>query len=631
MSKLIALLILISGLLIAGKSFLFGGEWSKACREISSDIAICAASDMAKVPNNGIVKLEHSQFSIAEGPLTIQAARNETVAFQLIIQNRNHTGSESLSLSVQALRDADGNRLPEKSVQLFQAWYHYVDKGGYTWGPDSTVLPWPEYYPDALIPQYASCGDSTDPFYEAFTVPATDAGLQSVWVDIYVPREQAAGIYKTAITAKLDSGEDVKIPVELTVWAATLPDKPSFDAVGEVYLGYVQEGVGMDIQSDAWREMSHCYQTLAHQHRMTFIERSPVLQDGSDWTAYDAAYDPVLTGTLFSEQNGYFGTGVDTPVSVWRTPWPQEYDVELAAPLTDAKLEEYSILAKNWWNHVSEKNWLETEYFAYVFDEIDGPLETEDESGERQRYLAMAHAEMDRVQTALDAGAGDNNIDLLWTSHSDPSIWAGDEALDLSGKVRWWAPNAAAANPQFFAERKKNKEKIWFYHDGHPSVGVHSINASGIELRTWGVIGARYQFDGQFMWSVNLGSDEQPFARPSYKDDDDRFGNGVMVYPGNQLDKIGYRSEPGPIPSMRLKSWRRGLQDAELVLLAEKAGKGDQVRKLLEFMIPEALGDADGDAKWPTDSAVWIDFHQDLLKLASGHDIEVMTETTQGR
>jgi hypothetical protein len=136
-------------------------------------------------------------------------------------------------------------------------------------------------------------------------------------------------------------------------------------------------------------------------------------------------------------------------------------------------------------------------------------------------------------------------------------------------------------------------------------------------MRTWGVISARYHFDGQLMWAVNLGNDEQPFALPSYKDDDDRFGNGVMLYPGNQLPKIGFPATPGPMPSMRLKAWRRGLQDAELAVLARTTDKQSEVDELLKTMIPNALSDARDEAEWPNDPAQWIDFHLELLRLAS--------------
>ncbi|HBR96834.1 MAG TPA: hypothetical protein DD979_05590 [Gammaproteobacteria bacterium] len=595
-----------------------------ACRLIDDAVAVCAASDMAKLPDHGGVPLTHSDFAIAEGPLRLHAARNATVGFQLLLQNRAALDDAHVAVSVSALTSVDGDTIPPQSTELFLAGYHHVSPGGYTWGPKSEVLPWPERYPDVLIPQQSSCTDPELPLFEQVSLSQRRDALQAMWVDIYIPKDQPAGVYRGAVEARLSTGTALDIPVALTVWSATLPDKPSFDAVGEVYIAYAQEGAGMDLGDAAWRRMAHCYQQLAHRHRMVFIERFPTFPVNGDWAAYDAVYDPILSGRLFTPEYGYHGPGESTPVTVWRTPWPQEVNGQIEAPLSDETLAMYQQRAAAWQAHVRARGWEETDYFAYILDEVDGPMDTSDEAPvqtqaalARRDYLAMAHDQMRRLQAALDAGAGDGAIDLLWTSHADASRWRDDPELDLSGVIRWWAPNAGAATPAFFAERQRQNEKIWFYHDGHPAVGVHSINASGIEMRTWGVIGARYGFDGQLMWAVNLGSMTQPFAKPSYKDADDRFGNGVLVYPGAQLDQLGFRPTPGPLPSMRMKAWRRGLQDAELARLAAQSGHAEAAHALLRQMVPRALGEGVGKAAWPTDPGVWIDWHQRLLALAS--------------
>ncbi len=618
MKKLLLGFLLVISIAFVAFPIWFENLSSDACMEFDVGIAICAASDMAKLSNHGRVPLEHESLAIKKGALRLDAARNETVAFQLIIQNRIGNISDSISFQMVDLV-SDLYKLDAREfTSFYQAWYHYVNKGGYSWGPKSAVLKWPEYYPDTLIPQYSECSHPDDPLYLDVKVPAKRNGLQAMWVDIYIPKNQPEGLYKSNIIATLSSGQVLEIPLELTIWSATLPDKPTFDAVGEVYRTYKLEGAGEDVSTLAWKKMSHCYQKMAHKHRMVFIERSGNIDEGDGWSRYDSVFDPVLSGSLFTSENNYTGPGVNIPVSVWRTPWAQDFDVELKKPLTQDQLKRYRNLASEWSQHVKEKNWDDTDYFAYIFDEIDGPTDNPVLTSKRRDYLEMTHLQMKNVQNALDSGSGDKSIDLLWTSHSDPVQWSGIDGLDLSDIVRLWAPNAHAASPGFLGLQKKQGDKIWFYHSGHPSVGVHSINASGIEMRTWGVIGARYQFDGQLMWAINLGNDDQPFAIPSYKDDDDRFGNGVMVYPGNQLPKIGFSARPGPIPSMRLKTWRQGLQDAELTTLASNNGHGSEVAALLHEMIPVALAEAtESAAQWSTNTSSWINFHRKLLRLAS--------------
>jgi hypothetical protein len=589
--------------------------YTDACIETPAQVIVCAASDMARVSRTGAIPLDHPDFDLSQGSVQLRAAKNETVAFQLIFRTGDNTRSIEVSIDNSHWLTQAGKPVNEFAQQIFQAHYHYVGNGAYSWGPKTAVLPWPADYPDALIPQSKACGSESQTLFSTISLPATKARNQALWIDTYVPPTIPAGRYQQTLTVKLPD-DTLTIPINLIVFDTTLPDRPSFDAIGELYRTYRLEGAGEDPSATQWQVMSHCYQQLAHQHRMVFMERTPDIPTGKRRDSYIQTFGPALTGKLFTAEHGYIGTGQSIPVSVWRTPWPQEYNVTLKAALDDATLERYTDLSREWAKLVDQQGWGETSFFAYIFDEVDGPHSGPDTKAAKEIYLAMVHLQMERMQKALDAGAPQRGIDLLWTSHANPASWADNADLDLTAKVRLWSPNASAADPGFLAERISEGNKAWFYHSGHPAVGAHSINASGIEMRTWGVIAARYGLQGNFMWAVNLGSDERPFAEPSYKPDDDRFGNGVMVYPGNQLDKIGFDKAPGPIPSMRLKAWRRGLQDAELFLLAKEQ---DPVAAdmLIEAMIPAALADAEGKAQWPQDPAAWIDFKAALLALAS--------------
>ena len=60
---------------------------SHACRDVGDGLALCASSDMAKLSDHGRVPLDHPDYAIANGALRLHAARNETIAFQLYLQN----------------------------------------------------------------------------------------------------------------------------------------------------------------------------------------------------------------------------------------------------------------------------------------------------------------------------------------------------------------------------------------------------------------------------------------------------------------------------------------------------------------------------------------------------------------
>lgn len=596
--------------------------FTDACLQSNNDMVICAASNMARYGRTDPLTLEHPDFNLATAStdavatIKLNAARNESVGFQLVFRRNGENAPDKVQVAFEQWQvNTDASVSPAITSRLYQAHYHRVDKGGYTWGPKSEVRRWPADYPDALVPQHHGCLGETVAMFDAVLLPSELEQNQAVWIDSYIPAETEAGTYVLPVSIKL-TNENISIQVELTVFDALLPATTSIDAIGEVYRSYRLEGAGESRDSASWQHMAHCYQQLAHQHRMVFIERTPNLPDKAGWQTYTDTYQPIFDGSLFSDEYGYRGTGENTPVTIWRVPWPQEFNVRLEAPLTHEDFSRYTSMSEQWHALASDNQWHETTFFAYVFDEVDGPDKNNTDPAEYHTYIKMVHEQMDLLQQAIDKGTNDTSLDLLWTSHSNPATWTSDAELDLSDKVRLWSPNASAADPDFLATRVQAGDTTWFYHSGHPAVGAHSINATGIDMRTWGVIGARYGLQGQFMWAVNLGSDERPFAEPSYKPDDDRFGNGVVVYPGNQLDKIGFKNTPGPIPSMRLKSWRRGLQDAEIYFLAKEKNQ-DAADELIRSAMPVALAEATGKASWSQQSGDWIDFKKALLAIAA--------------
>ena len=610
---------------------------TERCVDGPGALTTCVASELAKLPNHGPVPHEAWLFDADRGAVTLHAARNETVAFQVVLKGNGVSPPLKARLVLSDLQGPGATIKAAVHSARFLEHYVWVEPGGYTWGAPSQVLPWPEFYPDALIPFTTRCGSGAVAAgrtnVDTFDVPPRDGASQAVWVELYVPSQTAPGQYRGAVTVSA-GGASLKLPLELKVHRASLPDRPTVHAVGELYAPYKAEGVGQDVSKPAWQRMAHCYQQLAHRHRAVFVERMGDIKGLDElhedpppgaWLPYDEAFGPALTGALFTPARGYTsGPGRGVPVAAWRTPWAQPFNGRLKGPLSAEEIEKYRRLARVFAAHAAAKKWDQSYFFAYIFDEVEGGIDVDSDEQRGQRkeqdsevYLRLAHGQMRRVQQALDQGAGGRKIHLMWTSHANPTAWSGREGVDLAGTIRLWVPNAAAADVGFLAGRARAGEQIWFYHHGHPSVGLHAINAPGAEMRTWGAIAARYGFGGMFMWAVNLSDTVEPYRKPSYKRDDDRFGNGTLVYPGAKLTTIGWPALNEPVPSIRLKLWRRGLQDAELATLARKAGHADEVQRQLKALIPRALSEGRGDAAWSVEPEVWFRARLKLLKLAS--------------
>jgi len=70
---------------------------------------------------------------------------------------------------------------------------------------------------------------------------------------------------------------------------------------------------------------------------------------------------------------------------------------------------------------------------------------------------------------------------------------------------------------------------------------------------------------------------------------------------------------PGARPSLRLKALRRGLEDRLLLRELERCGGTEAAKRLIDRMVPKALGEAGRRASWPVAEADWEDARNELL------------------
>jgi Domain of unknown function (DUF4091) len=160
------------------------------------------------------------------------------------------------------------------------------------------------------------------------------------------------------------------------------------------------------------------------------------------------------------------------------------------------------------------------------------------------------------------------------------------------------------------------RTRFWTYNGQPPRAGNMTIDKPGTALRTWGWIGARYDVDLWFAWEglyftdrYNRGTRPTDVLRNPLNYDERRRGkldwangDGLLVY-------------PGPLPSLRLKALRRGLQDRLLLRRLAECGGAAEAAALARRMIPAALGEVDRDdpKRWPDPEPPWEAARHDLL------------------
>jgi hypothetical protein len=176
---------------------------------------------------------------------------------------------------------------------------------------------------------------------------------------------------------------------------------------------------------------------------------------------------------------------------------------------------------------------------------------------------------------------------------------------------------------------------IWTYNGRPPGAGSMVVDAAALSVRTWGVIGFRYNIDLWYIWDAMYWHDRHNRDRALDGAGDARrldnpnrgralnatadamsflskaadVGNldGVMVFAD---------ATTGCAPSLRLKQLRRGLFDRALLQAANCDGTGDRIAAAL---MPTALGDAprNGAPAWSSDLNVWANARQTLLQAAA--------------
>ena len=220
-------------------------------------------------------------------------------------------------------------------------------------------------------------------------------------------------------------------------------------------------------------------------------------------------------------------------------------------------------------------------------------------------------AERDQVRTHAEAvhraGGGPDTLPFMVTDAAAP-VYRG--AVDI-----FCSPLSIPPPPGWPAPTR-----FWTYNGRPPRAGNMTIDKPGTALRTWGWIGARYDIGLWYAWEGMYYSDRYnlgPGAPPTDVlhnplNDDERHkgghdwgnGDGLLMY-------------PGPVPSLRLKALRRGLQDRLLLRRLASCGPEGAAESaaLARRMVPAALGAvaADQPQTWPDDEQSWETARNDIL------------------
>ena len=104
----------------------------------------------------------------------------------------------------------------------------------------------------------------------------------------------------------------------------------------------------------------------------------------------------------------------------------------------------------------------------------------------------------------------------------------------------------------------------------------------------------------QNVWANSITFDNRKEAKRTPDDQGYIHGDGVLIYPGQELlHPEEDRGVPGPIATIQLANFRRGLQDHQYLTMARRMGLNAVVADVLTAIVPRVFSDAGERVSFP--------------------------------
>jgi len=543
--------------------------------------------------------------------ISLFGARNEVVAFQLILQS-GESGASRVNVELSDLLDGAA-RIPGSAhspedpydylgryVDLYTEHYLEVTKrstGGNAWAPaarpSTNYLGW---VPDALIPFAAAKDMGGAPFR---IEPLQN---QAVWVDLWIPRTAAPGIYNGSVTISTKDDE-IQIPLDLQVYGFTLPDESHLDNMFGLAPASLVRRFNIKVDTAAYYELEARFHQMAHRHRFDLV------RDVSSLNKMEEFHMLYLNGLMYTPGFGYDGPGTGIGNTTFSIGLYGAVPLEYGGSFQDSSREEWWA-GSDAWAQWFQQYAPDVAIHKYLF-----PDEPEN-SGDFRKIRKQGE----------------------W-SHSNPGIGATIPTYvtypvteKYSEYVDFWSTAGAythpglspGTDPELLQQELDAGKQFAFYNGYRPISGSQVLDADAIEFRVIPWIAWKYEVDQYFYWMTtywtqwaDAGKDTNVF-RQAQTMEYQRMGAGTFFYPGTD---VLYPSQDrelfGPIPSIRMKNWRRGMQDFEYLYLASSLGLEEEVSRLVNQLVPAALWDADlnHNVPWPENGYGFERIRRELAEL----------------
>ena len=547
---------------------------------LSSSGHTLAAEKMILTALTSMERIGQNQESFGAGSVEIWSARNEVESFQVVVT----APMENITVTKVEISDlarSNGSRIGQDNIRLFREEYVRVRIS-----TPRAELP-PGLYPDPLVPFINPVtGKPIEPLTRTdkrWGEPATTSGYdmyavpfdvfkgqnQALWIDVHVPQNVPAGVYKGELRVWARGGISERLDVTVTVWDFTLPDGPthknhfgSFSNVARYF--------NVDRNSDKFKQIEMGYCQAMAEHRINPPIPQYLLPEVNDDGSLTIVPERHQALKKFIDE--FHVTDFEIPRSRFaRLPSSTlKPDYTTISPANREKAQRYY---KEFYQYLKDNGW-EKRAYVYMLDEPNLR-----ENYEQVLVLGrLVHEAVPQLKCLV----------VEQTYLQDPSWPNMDPAVDI------WCPLWSFIDRKTIDEKIAGGDEVWSYtalvqrspryHPQYESVKDLDPPYWHIDrpltvyrVPTW--INYQYGITGLLYWSTATTVIE-PWWNPAFAHPRHYNGGGFLFYPGAPC------GIDGPVCSMRLKNLRDGMEDYEYFALLEKLAGRKAAKEIVDTIAP---------------------------------------------
>jgi len=539
---------------------------------------VWAVNDGEKIERDDLNNPNKNSNSAWDGhKIKIFGARNEIIAFQVIVE-ADQDGITHLTVALPELGRQNGSAIIKyippaldpthyvgRPIEIFSVNYMNIETPSHAewiYMPESPGAPKDPigWKPVQLVPENARSGRG------GFPLRVEGGNNQAVWIEVYTSRNLPAGIYRGNVMVNAD-GLKQTIPIELELFDFTLPDQNSMQAM--VYYESLQPKIyqGRDLDAEYHRFAHRQRIELVHEYDISKVKTAKGLFDGTDFTkarGYEGPGENVGNRII---PRTFYGPGkdFDDRASAWRQ--------------------------ADRWMRFLKQNFPNAITFLYLPDE---PGRSE------YKYIRQL---------------GENVHSNPGPGKTLPTFVTKHYVKELDGAIDIWDTGPLGYDIQRANEERARGRRYWIYNGGRPAAGAIVIDSPATDARAtiWACF--KHGIDNYFYWHGvhwqhnrqkvgerrqniwanpitfdNRGQPNKPVADQGYIN-----GDGVLIYPGEEkLHPEEDRGIAGPVSTIQLANFRRGLQDHQYLTLARQFGLYSLIDEVMQSVVPRVFSDAGG-------------------------------------